>query len=330
MTDLILPRRRASPLDVADVFSTDLWTGNSSTQSITNGVDLSGEGGLVWIKNRTGGSLDHMLFDTLRGVGKEVISNSTAAQSTDADALTAFNSNGFSLGGHYRVNAVGGAYVGWTYRKSEKFFDVVTYTGDGVAGREISHSLGTNVGLVVVKRTNAAQDWRIYHRGAANKYIEFNTAAAGTDNGVIWGNGSTHIAPTSSVFTVSANSGVNANTDSYVAYIFAHDTTDNGIIQCGSYTGNGSTTGPTITLGWEPQWVLVKRSDAAANWLIYDQSRGFSSGSDNYLIPDSSGAESALDFATPTSTGFDVTTTHTALNASGGTYVYMAIRKEGA
>jgi hypothetical protein len=128
-------------VDVADVFSTDLYTGNGSTQSITNGVDLSGDGGLAWIKGRSGAT-DHQLFDTERGATKELISNSTAAEATDADTLTSFNSDGFSIGADSNVNTNTATYVGWSFRKAPKFFDVVTYTGTGSA-RTVAHNLGS-------------------------------------------------------------------------------------------------------------------------------------------------------------------------------------------
>jgi hypothetical protein len=117
-------------LYVEDVFSTYLYTGNGSTQTITNGIDLDGEGGLVWIKSLPD-TYGHRLIDTERGVLKVLESYDTTAEATQAGSLTAFNSNGFSVGNAGHTNFSGNSFASWTFRKAEKFFDVVTYTGDG-------------------------------------------------------------------------------------------------------------------------------------------------------------------------------------------------------
>ena len=137
-------------LYVEDVFSTYLYTGNSSTQTINNGIDLDGEGGLVWHKRRTSTGENHYLYDTERGVAKALQSNQTNAEgATGTGGLTSFNSNGYTYG---TAQETGQDYVGWTFRKAEKFFDVVTYTGNG-SNRTISHSLGSVPCFVIVKRT---------------------------------------------------------------------------------------------------------------------------------------------------------------------------------
>ena len=146
-------------LNVEDVFSTYLYTGNSSTQTITNGIDLAGEGGLVWIKDRSSASNYHSLNDTERGTTKYLSSNRTDAEGTGD--LTAFNSNGFDV--RYQqtgyINESGGNLASWTFRKAPKFFDVVTYTGDGNDNRTVSHNLGSTPGMVIVKRTSGADSW---------------------------------------------------------------------------------------------------------------------------------------------------------------------------
>ena len=137
-------------LNVENVFSTYLYEGTDANQTITNGVDLSGEGGLVWIKGRNQ-AYNNLLFDTERGVNKFLASNSAAAEATYANQLTSFNADGFSLGQDNifaEVNNSYGSYASWTFRKAPKFFDIVTYTGNGTAGRTISHNLGTTVGSV--------------------------------------------------------------------------------------------------------------------------------------------------------------------------------------
>lgn len=321
----------AGALDIADAFSTDLYTGNGSTQTITNGVNLAGEGGLVWIKGRSGAT-DHQLFDTERGATKQLRANSTDAEATDADALTAFNLGGFSIGADAKVNTNTATYAAWTFRQAPKLFDVVTYTGDGVAGRTIAHNLGIEPGMIVVKRRNTTGGWPVYHRSNTaapeTDYLLLNDTAATADLSTYWND----TAPTNSLFTVGSNSDVNASGGTYVAYLFAHDTAADGFIQCGSYTGNGSATGPVINLGWEPQWLLIKRSDSAGNWIIYDNARDTTNPRTAILLVASSSAEInsteySYDF---TSTGFQVKTSGILFNASGGSYIYVAIRAEGA
>jgi hypothetical protein len=317
----------AGGLDIADAFSTDLYTGNSTARAITNGVDLSGEGGLVWTKSRDI-SYDHNLNDTERGTSAgRLVTNSTAAQIGFTYGISSFNNDGYSLTPDNPYNATGYTYVAWSFRKAPKFFDVVTYTGDGTSSRSISHNLGSVPGMIIVKTTNNAGNWLVYHSAVGDSnslYLNLTNASASTT-----GNPYT---PTDSTFVVDSSGNLNANTYEYVAYIFAHDTDDDSVIQCGSYTGNGSATGPVITLGWEPQWLLIKRSDAAANWFLYDSPRSPSNPRNKVIQPNLSAAEFQtaavnIDF---NSTGFQCKTGDPSTNASGGTYIYMAIRKEGA
>ena len=138
-------------LDVNEVFSTFLYDGTSAAQTITNGIDLNGEGGLVWIKARTSNGItgNNSLFDTQRGVHKWLRSNLNAAELNYTNTLTAFNSNGFTLGTHNQLNYTGEDYASWTWRKAPKFFDVQTWTGNGTT-QTISHNLGATVGTLIV------------------------------------------------------------------------------------------------------------------------------------------------------------------------------------
>jgi len=147
-------------LYVDDVFSTWLYTGNGSTQTITNGIDLAGKGGLVWVKSRSAAT-NNFLFDTTRGVNVEINSNTTDANATLVNSVTAFNSSGFALGSAAGINVSAATYASWTFRKAAKFFDVVTYTGTGSA-RTIAHSLGVAPGMVIVKRTDTTGNWQVY------------------------------------------------------------------------------------------------------------------------------------------------------------------------
>jgi hypothetical protein len=324
-------------LAIEDVFSTYLYTGNGSTQTITNDIDLAGEGGLVWIKTRSH-AVEPILVDTERGATKYLSTDRTAAEGTNADIVNAFNSDGFSFGGSSFVNTSGRTYASWTFRKAPRFFDVVTYTGDDVAGRTVSHNLGVQPGMIVVKSITAPVlpgSWGVYHRsnGAFPEYnnLFLNNTNASDNNINFWYN----TPPTDTEFTVGAGFSVNESGVQYVAYLFAHDPLgpsedgSDGLIACGSYTGNGSADGPEIDLGWEPQWVIIKRSDSTAGWVIFDVMRGMAvGGNDALLQPNTSDAENnTLNAIAPQSSGFQIESSAGTYNASGGTYIYIAIRR---
>jgi len=313
---------------VEDVFSTYLYTGNGSTQTITNGIDLAGEGGLVWFKRRdaTGNST---LTDTANN--GRLFTDLTNALNTNA-LVSSFNADGFSLNTASTPNQSASNYASWTFRKAPKFFDVVTYTGNGVAGRTVAHNLGSVPGFVIVKRLDSSSTWRCWHRSlpSANNVIHLNETGAYETNSAIWNS----TAPTSTHFTVGTNANVNASGGTYVAYLFAHDAGGFGdagtdsVVSCGSFTTNGSGVA-TVNLGWEPQWVMIKRASSPLglfvdSWNIIDNMRGLTVDSAAYLAANSSGAEGgATTVWSITNTGFKY--------AFGGdasaTYIYIAIRR---
>jgi hypothetical protein len=327
-------------LDVDEVFSTYLYTGNESNLTITNGIDLSGEGGMVWAKKRNSSGYDPVIQDTERGAGKNLKTNSTGSEQTFTDAISSFNSDGFSFtgGGGSLWNQNTAEMASWTFRKAPKFFDVLTYTGTGVNGRTVSHNLGTTPGMIIVKQTSASgEPWYVYHRslgGTKRIYLNSTGSAGTTDDG--WFN----TQPTSTEFTVAYN-GTNKSGATYVAYLFAHNdgdgefgpSGDQDIIKCGSYSGNGSADGNFVDLGFEPQWVMVKRSDAGAeNWAIFDNMRLMAhsyglSNNGKMLNPNASSSESGAGFADILPTGFKLSRNEGVTNQSGGTYIYMAIRR---
>ena len=335
------------PLDVEDVFSTYLYDGTSAEHTITNGIDLAGEGGMIWGKIRS--STDqHWIVDSERGTGsnsnyKYLMPNLTNGESDFASrSVSSFNSNGFTLqnGTDNQFNESGQDYASWTFRKAPKFFDCVQYTGDGVAGRTVSHNLGTTVGSIFIKElTQPDYRWMVYHRSLGNGgLLRLDSTGAATYNNTAFNSTD----PASDLFTLDGGAYVNGSGKEYVAYLFAHNDGDGGfgadgdadIIKCGSYTGNGSTNGPEIDLGFEPQFVLVKRADSSAGWFLMDTMRGMAvgngtTGSTLYVNPNNSNAEDNFSSASvdPTSTGFNVDGTNTNVNASGGTYIYMAIRR---
>lgn len=314
---------------IEDCFSSYLYTGNSSTQNIVNGIDLAGKGGLVWGKNRLTGYY-HLLTDSNRGVTKQLYTSETWAEGTDSTLITSLNSTGFTLGSGSGLNQSGNSYASWTFRKQPKFFDVVTYTGNGTS-QNITHSLGSVPGCIVVKATSGVSNWFVYHRSLGNANLVYLNATSASASTTIWNSTD----PTSTQFSINGTSG-NASGVTYVAYIFAHDAggfgisgTDN-VISCGSYVGNGSATGPVVTLGWEPQWILWKDvTDSVQDWCIQDSMRGLGvdASMGSYLKANTSGAENAGGYLKITPTGFQVNSTFAQANASGRTYIYVAIRR---
>jgi hypothetical protein len=325
----------AADVYVEDVFATHIYNGTGATQTITNGIDLSGQGGMVWIKARSLAD-QSAVFDTARGVSKSLATNLTSAQYDWAgEGVDQFNSNGFRLDGNNgQFNDSLYIYASWTFRKAAKFFDVVTYTGNG-ANRTISHNLGSTPGVIIVKSTSlSGTTWMVYHRSlGATKFLRLHLDNGEAILGTAWNN----TEPTSTEFTIGTNANVNQSGDTYVAYLFAHDAGgfgDNGdqnVITCGSYTGNGSATGPSISLGYEPQWLLIKNTSSIANWFVFDNMRAIpmnDGGNDSGLLPNRSNAEAKYsNFLNLSATGFNLTTTDAAVNESGSTFIYIAIRR---
>jgi len=319
-----------APLYVTDVYSTTLYTGDSSTQSITNGLDLSGKGGLVWIRERNTAAA-HCLFDTARGTGTVLSTNSSGGE-VSTDAVTSFNNNGFTVKypntNDYYVNRSTKSNVSWSFRKAEKFFDVVAYSGNSVDDRAISHNLGSTPGCVIIAR-RSGDDWFVYHRSlSSNNGLRLNTAGSASSNT------STVKSVSSTTFTVGTDGMVNVSGSNYVAYLFAHDAGGFGsagtdsIVYCSTYQGNGTDPGPTVTIGWQPQWLLVKRSSGGTgDWTLYDSVRNTSNPRENVFYPNTNQAEEVASTVDFLSTGFQPRTSSARVNANGDNYVYIAIRK---
>lgn len=311
-------------LYVDDVFSTYLYTGNGTSQTINNGIDLSGKGGMVWAKVRNSAG-SNSVYDTQRGGTKLLVTNSTGAENINSsNPFVSFNSNGFTFG--TSSNTLGYSFVSWCFRCAPKFFDVVKYTGNAVAGRTVQHSLGTTPGLVIVKalQDTGGDPWMVWHRSLTGQYLNLNNTnqSSSTNAQYYFGNNSSAIDPSSSLFTVGTASAVNNNGTEYVAYLFANDSGQDGLIQCGSFSTDASGNS-TILLGWEPQFVLLKASSAANGWVMLDSMRGMPvGGADAQLYPHVSNAEGSINTLDPTATGFNAT----GLTAST-TYIYMAIRR---
>ena len=326
-------------LDVDDVFSTTTYFGDGSNgTAIVNGIDLSGEGGLVWRKKRSSGGTinDHVFVDTERGKTKFTLSNSAAGEVTSSNSITSFNNNGFTIvdNNSYGQNLSNETYVSWTWRKATNWFDIVQYTGNN-GTQTINHNLGSVPGMIIVKRLDDAGNWSVFHRSlGATKFINLNQNNEAFSNSSYWND----TAPTSTQFTVGLTNSVSGA--SYVAYLFAHHNSDGtfgpdvnqDIIECGTYTGDGQIEGPTINLGFEPQWLLFKCSSHGEDWYVVDNIRDWTvDGKAAYVRPRLSNAEASFDGSSSgvrlNSTGFQMSNNSNDNNGNGKTYIYVAIRR---
>tara|TARA_R110002167_G_scaffold300445_1_gene504784 strand:- start:12 stop:2003 length:1992 start_codon:yes stop_codon:yes gene_type:complete len=331
------------PTDVADVFSTHLYTGTASALTITNGIDLAGEGGLVWLKGR-GAADEHALIDTERGDNKALSSSSSATEASET-GFGSFLSDGFSFvngGAWYNIQQNNRTYASWTFRKKEKFFDIQTYNGTGSAGLSVAHDLGVIPAFMIVKAYDGSGlsgtgNWYVWTNqiNFGNNYAHLNLNGAWeSDAKNIFGNGSSFVHPTDTHFTIGGYSDINyasgSNYKKYIAYLFASNDSEDledQMIKSSSYTGNGSATGPIINLGWEPQFILIKRADSTGDWNIFDYQRNISFGTnDQYLLANSNELENTYPFINLTPTGFQIKSSSSEVNATSNQYVFLAIR----
>lgn len=314
---------------VDDVFSTYTYTGNGSTLTINNGIDLAGSGGLVWVKSRNTG-YSNVLVDTVRGANQTLFSDANVVNQnySGSGTVNTFTSTGFNVGTNAITNQSTVLYTSWTFRKAPKFFDIVSYTGDGVSNKNINHSLGVIPGFILVKRTDSTTygDWVVAARCSDQNYalgpqgtfgLNLTGAASGTTFNPTYT--STYINIDNVTNTVSV---CNVSGATYVMYLFAHDPSSTGIIQCGSSVG-GTTT--TVNLGWEPQWLMVKKTNAAQDWFIIDDMRGL-----NAVQGDQALSANVVTAEPTASSNFNLTPTgftFAGLGTTSDTYIYVAIRR---
>ena len=324
----------------SDYFNTVLYTGNQTARNIT--MDFAPN--WVWIKKRTGasGTSNHYLLDSVRGANKVLYSNATNAEETNTNSVTAFNSDGFSLGNDTDVNVNSGTFVSWNWKagtsvsgntggsgtaksysgsvNTDAGFSIISYTGNFTNGQTTPHHLGAVPKMIIVKNyANASESWNVYHESIGNtKYLVLNTTAA-ADTAPRWNNTS----PTSTVFTNGANGATNANNETIIAYCFAEK---QGYSKFGSYVGsNSGAYGPFIYTGFKPAFVLIKDSSAANAWTIRDDKRNTYNPATNFLVPDSNAAEVTLGEAVDIlSNGFKIKANGGKVQDSGNTYIYMA------
>lgn len=303
---------------IEEVFSTYLRTSTGADVTVTNDIDMT-KGYMLWSKGRSGAT-DHAIYDSARGVTFDLASNSTAGQTTQTTGLKSVSSTGYTVGSLSKMNTNGQTYVDWCFREAPKFFKkaVVTKSAGSNATVDLS-SLGT-VGMVTVKRTDAAGDWYTWHRSLdSGKLMYLNQTAAAATLGHITVSGT----------TLTLVNGVIVD-GTYVVYAWAHDPSPNGMIQCGSFT-TGASGNATVALGWEPQFTCSKTyagSTTNGDWLLVDSMRGMpviSSGTDPSgvcLRANSTSQEVACNNTRPNSTGFSVSGYFTS-----STCLYLAIRR---
>lgn len=315
-----------------------LYTGNGTSQSVTNASGFSPD--LVWVKNRSAVA-DHILADTVRGANLNLKSNLTNAEDGSAGFITAFNSNGFSVGSDSRVNGNTNSLVAWQWDAGSSTvtntsgsissqvranttagFSIVTYTSNSGTVSTVGHGLGVAPSMLIFKnRTLAATDWVVYHQSLGNTRAVFlNLTNTPITSSTYFNNTS----PTSSVFTIGSSNNLNNSTNAIVCYAFAEIA---GFSRFGSYTGNGSADGTFVYCGFRPKFVMIKRTDSttSANWWMEDSVRNQINPTGLDLIANTAGAETnntpTFDFL---SNGFKMRSTLAGTNASGGTYAFIA------
>jgi hypothetical protein len=317
-------------------FDIKLYTGNgggTNTQTIS-GLGFSPD--LVWIKSRSA-AIQSNIFDTVRGSTKGLISSSTSDEITDAQSLTSFNNDGFTLGSStisLAPNYPSETYVSWNWNAGSSTvtntsgsissqvranttagFSVVTWTGAGSTGT-VGHGLGVAPKFIIAKRRNSSTNWQVYSSalGATNQVcLNLTNASFSTTT---WNNTS----PTSSVFSVD-NVELGASGGTYVAYCFSEV---KGFSKFGSYTGNGNADGAFVYTGFRPAYVMYKRTDSTGGWNILDDTRNPSNAVGEYINANLSDAEANATIMDILSNGFKMRNTFSSANASGGSYIYMA------
>ena len=319
-------------------FNTLTWTGTGSSNARTG---LGFQPDWVWLKNR-GATSNHHVVDVVRGITKELRANLNNTEATDDQLITAFGTDGFTLGTSGSGNTNGNTYVGWSWKAGNSAgsvntdgtlnstvsvnttagFSVVTYTGNGSAGATVGHGLGAVPKMIIEKGRSVTDDWLIYHHKIGNTHgLAFNNTTAATDSDSYFND----TTPTSSVFTIGNNGKVNTNNGTHVAYCFAEK---KGFSKFGSYVGNGSTDGTYVHTGFKPAFVMVKRTNSTSNWGMYDSGRDVDNVVAHGINANTTAADDISDFMDFYSNGFKHRSASANRNGNGDTYIYMSFAEE--
>ena len=320
-----------------DYFNNKTWTGTGSSNALTG---LGHQTDFAWIKQRSG-TTDHHLYDVLRGVTKALASNATDTETTKSTGLTAFGSDGFTLGADGGVNGSSNTYVGWSWKaggtgsantngsinstvsvNTTAGFSIVKFVGNSTSGATVGHGLGVAPKLVIIKSRDTAYSWRSYHASlGATKYIELDASSASATASNFMNN----TAPTNSVFYLGNGDTPNKNGDNYIAYCFAEKV---GYSKIGKYIGNGNANGTFVYTGFAPKFVLLKRDGADGWWLVDDkQANPYPNPNVRMLVANTTGADntSVSPFIDIYSNGFKLRSTWAGVNDNGANYIYYAI-----
>jgi len=322
----------------SDYFNTKLYTGTGSTTNIT-GVGFNPD--LVWIKCRSNAVTDNVLFDRVRGAGQRLVSNDTGAEETQTGIMSAFVTDGVTVGGGDASNGSSKTYVMWNWlaggsassntdgsitssvsANTTSGFSIVSYTGTGSTAT-IGHGLGSAPKMIIVKNRSAVEEWGVYHVSNGNTHVQYlNTTGAKSDDAGFWND----TTPTSSVFTVGNSTRVNQSGSAMIAYCFAEK---QGYSKFGSYTGNGNADGTFVYTGFKPAFVMLKKTSGTGNWQMFDDKRVGYNPDNDVLRANLSNTECTSCVKIDTlSNGFKLRNTDGDGNTSGGTYIYMSFASE--
>ena len=324
-----------------DYFNTKLYTGNGSTNAIT-GVGFQPD--MCWWKMRSS-TEDHALGDAVRTAGYIVKPNSSDAQAQSASYFASFDSDGFTLGSDTKTNGNGSTYASWNWKangagssntdgsitstvsaNTTSGFSIVKYTGNGSNGATVGHGLGSVPAMIAVKNLGGTDSWQVYHKNSnatpEDYILQFNTTGGAIDNNTFWND----TAPTSSVFSIGTDNGVNQSSANYIAYCFAEK---KGFSKFGSVKGNGSDDGPFIYTGFKPAFYMHKvYNGATGQWLMFDNKRNETNVVNKFLKTDAneaegtSGSANQVDFL---SNGIKIRENNGDLNGStSNDYLYIA------
>jgi hypothetical protein len=318
--------------------SSVIYEGSGDNQTIS-GMPFKAD--LLWIKERDGTD-DHALYDSVRTLESRLESNNTDAEVISYGAIRDILPTGFTLSNSGQINESGKSYVAWGWDAGDgdpvsntdgsitstvkasttNGFSIVSYTGNGSNNSTVGHGLGAVPAWVITKaRDNGTDNWAVFHSGltSVEHYLQLNTTGASASGNDRFGTNE----PTSSVMNLGYAGSTNTNGRSYIMYAWAEKS---GYSKFGSYTGTGST-GLSVTTGFRPGWLMVKRTDADGNsWAIWDGSRNPFNTMDGALFPNSSGVEdvNATNYIDFDSNGFTIQNTSAFDNADGSTYIYAA------
>jgi hypothetical protein len=318
-----------------------LYTGTGASLTVANTVgSTSFQPDWVWVKGRSGAT-DHALYDSVRGVQKQIESNTATAETTETTGLTAFGSTGFTVGALAQMNTSAATYVAWQWKAgttsasntngsitstvsvgATQGFSVVTYTGNGTSGATVGHGLGVTPAMIIGKnRSGSAQNWQVWHQSMGDNVMQLNLTnaqVASTSNSVFLVSGIN-----SSVFQLGTNPSINGGGTTQVAYCFA---AVKGFSAFGSYTGNGSADGPFVFTGFRPRFVMWKRiTTAGGHWGIIDSGRNtYNLANLSILANASDGDATNVQVLDLVSNGFKIRTSDGGQNLNADTFIYAA------